>query len=110
MAQVHQLHIQHFRGIKDFTHIFGDARLVVLIGRGDSGKSTILEAVSMVLSPVWNLTISDTDFYNVDTSSPIVIEATLKDVPNELLTEGKYGLYKRIHWCPVKIRTDYYKV
>lgn len=96
MAQIHQLKIKNFRGVKDFTQTFGDTNLIVLIGRGDSGKSTILEAISMVLSPAWNLKIYDTDFHNIDPSQSIEIEVSLKNVPDELLTDGKYGLYKRL--------------
>ena len=68
-------------------------KFIVLIGRGDSGKSTILSAIYAVLSPSWNMTFSDLDFYNQDTTNPIEIEATLKELPNGLLTESKYGLY-----------------
>jgi len=37
----------------------------------------------------------DTDFYNRNTDNPIEIEATLIDLPTELLTEDKYGLHIR---------------
>ncbi|MGP1582065.1 MAG: ATP-dependent nuclease [Porphyromonas endodontalis] len=96
MARIHQLKIRHFRGIKQFEQCFSDTNLIVLIGRGDSGKSTILKAISLVLSPAWNNTFADTDFYNLDTTLPIEIEVSLRCVPNKLLTDAKYGLYKRL--------------
>jgi len=37
----------------------------------------------------------DTDFYKCDIEYPIEIEATLVEVPDELLREDKYGLYIR---------------
>ena len=96
MARIHQLKINHFRGIEQFEQCFGDTNLIVLIGRGDSGKSTILKAISLVLSPAWNNTFADTDFYNLDTTKPIEIEVALRCVPDKLLSDGKYGLYKRL--------------
>lgn len=96
MARIHQLKINHFRGIEHFEQCFGDTNLIVLIGRGDSGKSTILKAISLVLSPAWNNTFADTDFYNLDTTKPIEIEVSLRCVPDKLLSDAKYGLYKRL--------------
>jgi predicted ATPase len=65
---------------------------VVIIGRGDSGKTTILKAIAAVLSPNWNLSFSDWDFYQCNTEDPIVIEAVVKDLPEEFKKENKYGL------------------
>lgn len=96
MARIHQLKIRHFRGIEQFEQCFGDTNLIVLIGRGDSGKSTILKAISLVLSPAWNNTFADTDFYNLDTTKRIEIEVSLRCVPDKLLSDAKYGLYKRL--------------
>ena len=96
MAKIHQLKIRHFRGVEQFEQCFGDTNLIVLIGRGDSGKSTILKAISLVLSPAWNNTFADTDFYNLDTTKPIEIEVSLRCVPDKLLSDAKYGLYKRL--------------
>lgn len=96
MARIHQLKIRHFRGIEQFEQCFGDTNLIVIIGRGDSGKSTILKAISLVLSPAWNTTFADTDFYNLDTTVPIEIEVSLRCVPDKLLSDVKYGLYKRL--------------
>lgn len=93
MSHITRLSIKNYRGIKELTHDFGNEKFIVLIGRGDSGKSTILSAIYAVLSPSWNMTFSDLDFYNQDTTNPIEIEATLKELPNGLLTESKYGLY-----------------
>lgn len=96
MARIHQLKINHFRGIEHFEQCFDNTNLIVLIGRGDSGKSTILKAISLVLSPAWNNTFADTDFYNLDTTKPIEIEVSLRCVPDKLLSDAKYGLYKRL--------------
>ena len=93
MSKIFSLKISHYRGIECFEQTFGDKNCIVLIGRGDSGKSTILKAIASILSPVWNTTFSDLDFTNRDTSTPIVMEAVVFDVPEELLKIEKYGQY-----------------
>lgn len=95
MTRIHELKIKNFRGIRDFSHTFGVANFICLIGRGDSGKSTILDAISYVLSSSWNLAFFDSDFYECNTDTPIEIEATLIDLPENLILESKYGLHIR---------------
>ncbi|MFA5746790.1 MAG: AAA family ATPase, partial [Candidatus Paceibacterota bacterium] len=95
MAKIHNLKIKNFRGIKELDYTFGSASFVCLVGRGDSGKSTILSAIEQALYPNWNISISDNDFFNCDTSVPIEIEVTLKDVGDKLISDNKYGLYIR---------------
>lgn len=94
MSKIHSLMIRNFRGIENFSQVF-HADFVCLIGRGDSGKSTILEAISCVLSANWNLSFFDNDFYNCKTNTNIEIEVTIKDIPEDLLREDKYGLFIR---------------
>lgn len=93
MSHINKLTINNYRGVKHLCQDFGEEKFIILIGRGDSGKSTILSAIHAVLSPSWNMTFSDLDFYNQNTSSPIEIEAELSDIPHELLVEKKFGLY-----------------
>ena len=95
MAKIHTLKISNYRGIQKFEQVFGMTDFVCLIGRGDSGKTTILEAISAVLSPSWNLTFYDTDFYNGDILKTIEIEVSLYDLPKSLIQETKYGLFIR---------------
>ena len=57
MARIHSLHIENFRGIKTFDQVFQMKPFICLIGRGDSGKTTILKAISCVLCPNWNISI-----------------------------------------------------
>lgn len=93
MSKIYSLSIENYRSIKKCCTTFNDNNLIVIIGRGDSGKSTILKAISCVLSPQWNLSFTDYDFYNCDTSKEICIEVILRDIPNVLLKDSKYGLY-----------------
>lgn len=95
MAKIHTLKISNFKGLKSFEQVFGITDFVCLIGRGDSGKTTILEAISAVLSPSWNLSFYDTDFFNGDITNPIEIEVSLYDLPATLIQESKFGLFIR---------------
>ena len=95
MARIHNLKIRNFRGIKSFDNTFNNSNLICLVGRGDSGKTTILNAISNVLSPRWNLTFFDSDFYNCDINTTIEIEVTLIDLPENIILESKYGLHIR---------------
>jgi len=94
MAKIFELSIHNYRGIKEFTYKFNDD-FNCLLGRGDSGKTTIIEAISLVLSPNWNISFYDSDFFNGQTDNPIEIEVSLLDLPEKLINEEKYGLYIR---------------
>lgn len=96
MSRVHSISITNFRGIKEFRGEF-NTDFVCLIGRGDSGKSTILEAIAVTLSGNWNVNFFDNDFHNCDTNNPIVIEVTLIDVPSELIAETKFGMHLKAY-------------
>lgn len=93
MSHITNLYIKHYRGINELIHDFGTEKFIVLIGRGDTGKSTILSAINAALSPSWNMSFSDLDFYNQETEHPIEIELTIKELPKEFLKESKYGLF-----------------
>lgn len=96
MAKIFSLKIFNFRGIKNFDYVFNiKSDFVCLIGRCNSGKSTLLEAISYVLSPKWNLSFNDSDFYDCNIENNIEIEVTLYDMPLQLIREDKYGLYIR---------------
>ncbi len=95
MAKICQLDVKNFRAIKNFSSSFYKKDFVCFLGRGDSGKTTILDSISSVLSSSWNLSFCDSDFYNCDTETPIEIEASLIDLPESIINENKYGLYIR---------------
>jgi len=96
MSKIYSLSIKHYRGIENFQQIFGTTNCVLLIGRGDSGKTTLLNAISSVLSSSWNMPFNDYDFTNMDTSIPIQIEVILTDVPEDLLDINRYGEYYQL--------------
>lgn len=96
MAHLHYLHIENFRGIENFSNTFGPENYCVLIGRGDSGKSTILKAISYLLNPSWNLKITDFDFHNMDVQKNILIEGVFTDIPDEIGSFEKFGQYVQV--------------
>jgi putative ATP-dependent endonuclease of the OLD family len=89
-----RLEIKNFRGIKNLDWTI-NGNFICLVGSGDTGKSTILDAIEVTLSPRWNLQLDDTDFHQAETIHPIMIDVTLVDPPKELLTEMTFGLHKR---------------
>lgn len=94
--KITNLEIQNFRGIKESNISFPcDTRLICLIGGGDSTKSTLLKAIEWVLWPTWNLIACDNDFYNSNTTNPIILRGTFTELPEALLSEDKFGLYLR---------------
>lgn len=93
MSRVVKIQIRNFRKFKHFDAVFGSRNVVCFIGRGDSGKSTILDAISYCLAPSWNLPVSDYDFHSCDVSEPIEITSIVTDFPDELKVIDKYGLY-----------------
>lgn len=95
MPKIHSLSISNFKGINEFEQTFEQRNFICVIGRGDSGKTTILEAINLVLSSNWNVSFSDNDFHNQNIDKPIEITATLYDLPESILKESKFGLHLR---------------
>ncbi len=92
--KIRHLLIKNFRGIKELNwQIKTD--FVCLVGPCDSSKTTILDAIESVLSPAWNLHFEDTDFYCLKVEDDIYIEVTVDDLPAELLSDHRFGLFLR---------------
>jgi energy-coupling factor transporter ATP-binding protein EcfA2 len=83
--------MRNFRGIRELDWPVPDRNVLCLIGRGDSTKSTILEALRRVLHPHWNLSFDDADFHLCDPANPITIEVVLGDLPDAFRDLEKYG-------------------
>ena len=93
MARIFDLNIKNYRRFENFSYCFHGKNVICLAGRGDSGKSTILDAIAAVLSPAWNLSFYDNDFHDLNTEIPIEITATLIDIPDSWKVEDKFGLF-----------------
>lgn len=92
---IRRLSIVNFRGIKKLDWMLpAGQRLITLIGPGDCGKSTILEAIHLLLGDRWSVSFSDVDFHGVDTAMPIQINSVITDVPDSLLKDNTFGLWQ----------------
>lgn len=94
MAQIRQIHIKNFRTIREL--IWNpQPGLNCLIGPGDSGKSTIIDAIDISLGARRSFAFSDADFFRLDTSNPIEIFVTLGDLEDQLKNIELYGHFLR---------------
>jgi hypothetical protein len=91
--QIRHIRIQNFRGIASLDWTPGSA-FCCLIGAGDAGKSTLLDAAEAVLSSRW-FAFAEHDFLDCDSSRPIVIEATIGELSKALKSDERLGLYIR---------------
>ncbi len=89
--RLRRLEIENFRGVKslDWRHI---GETAALVGPGDSGKSTILDAIERALSPKWNVPFDDTDFWELRTDAPIRVRATITELADTFYRDSKFGL------------------
>ena len=67
--KVRHLSIKNFRGIKELSWHPGPG-INCLIGPGDSGKSTILDAIDLLLTARRTATFSDVDFHDLIVAEP----------------------------------------
>lgn len=94
MARVRRLEIQHFRGIAALDW-YPSSGVNCLIGSGDSGKTTVLDAIDLCIGARRSAQFSDADFHSLDTSRPICIRVTLGDLPDALRSMETYGPFLR---------------
>lgn len=94
MSVIRHLQIQNFRSIKNLSWN-PNPGLNCLIGPGDSGKSTILDAIDLALGARRAYSFNDADFYQLDTKSPLVITITIGALHDELKNIERYGSFLR---------------
>ncbi|MDQ8145431.1 MAG: AAA family ATPase [Gemmatimonadota bacterium] len=94
MTRIRRLEIENFRGIRslDWTPEPG---LNCLLGPGDIGKSTVLDAIDLCLGARRAIGFTDADFFDLDVSRPIRIAATIGELPAELHDIDAFGQYVR---------------
>ena len=73
---IYHLTIDRFRGIKSLSWHPGK-RVNVILGGGDVGKTTILDAIGLLLHPTNATTVTDTDYFARDDKAGFVIEAVI---------------------------------
>lgn len=93
--KIRKIKIKNFRGVKELDWDLPKADIFCLIGKGDSSKSTILEAIRYSFHPQWNLTFNDSDFHQCKVADSIVIEVTIGELTEEFCSLDKYGHHLR---------------
>lgn len=94
MTRVRRLEIRNFRSIQTLNWTPSNG-VNCLIGPGDSGKSTILDAIDLCLGARRYATFGDTDFFGLDVTQTIVIAVTLGALPDALKNIDSYGDFLR---------------
>ncbi len=94
MVRIRKVEISHFRSIKSLSWTPVDG-INCLVDPGDSGKSTILDAIDLCLSARRSVGFADTDFFQLDVKHPIVISLTIGELPDALLNLETYGEFLR---------------
>jgi putative ATP-dependent endonuclease of OLD family len=94
LSQVRHIHIKNFRAIKELEWL-PKPGLNCLIGPGDSGKSTILDAIDLALGARRSYPFTDADFFELNTDSPIEIWVTLGALNDQLKNIDVYGMFLR---------------
>ncbi|MCU7555885.1 AAA family ATPase [Alteromonas sp. ASW11-19] len=94
MSIIRHIAIRNFRGIQslDWYPIEG---INCVIGPGDSGKSSVLDAIDLCLGARRNISFTDADFHNSNVDNPIEIYVTLGRLSDELLSIERYGSFLR---------------
>ncbi|WP_442682181.1 ATP-dependent nuclease [Stenotrophomonas sp. JC08] len=74
--------------------------LNAILGSGDFGKSTVLDAIALAMSSTRREVFYDTDFFRLDPAAGFEIFVTLGELPDELKDVDRYGDYLR-GWNPL---------
>ncbi|WP_368888367.1 ATP-dependent endonuclease [Morganella morganii] len=94
MSVIRAIRIQNFRAIKEFNW-YPKPGLNCIIGPGDSGKSTVLDAIDLALGARRSYNFTDADFHGLNIQEPIMITVTIGCLDDELMNIEKYGFFLR---------------
>jgi hypothetical protein len=94
MAQIRHIGISNFRCIEKLDW-FPAAGINCLIGPGDTGKSSILDAIDYCLGARRTVQFTDADFHGLDVTVPIMIAITIGDLSDALKSMDTYGSFVR---------------
>lgn len=94
MARVRAVEIHNFRGVKELAW-YPAAGINCLIGPGDSGKSSILDAIDLCLGARRSAQFTDADFHLLNVEAPMTIAVTLGELDDDLKNLDTYGIYLR---------------
>ncbi|WP_188568509.1 ATP-dependent nuclease [Undibacterium terreum] len=94
MARVRKVEIRNFRSIRVLDW-FPSGGINCLVGPGDSGKSSILDAIDLCIGARRSISVDDTDFFGLDVTQPISITLTIGELPDALKNINTYGDFLR---------------
>jgi putative ATP-dependent endonuclease of OLD family len=94
VARIRHIDIRNFRCLKRFAWRPRPG-INCIIGPGDSGKSTVLDAIDLCLGARRYVAFSDADFYRLQVTEPISISITIGDLDDNLKSMETYGHYVR---------------
>ncbi len=83
-----RLSIERFRGIESLIWL-PDPHVNVILGGGDAGKTTILDAIGLLLNPTNSTVISDADYWKRAPEAEFIIEAVLRLPPATEINEQR---------------------
>ncbi|MEA5362800.1 ATP-binding protein [Amycolatopsis sp., V23-08] len=87
---IRRLDVRNFRGIRELTWRPA-VGVNCLIGPGNSTKTTVLDAIALVLSPRFNVALTDADFHACDIGETLEVAAYLTNLPGDMLTLDRFG-------------------
>lgn len=93
-AVIRRIEIRYFRGIQHLDWC-PSSGLNCIVGPGDSGKSTILDAIDLCLGARRTVQFADSDFYALNTSKPLTITIVLGALTDSLRSIETYGHFLR---------------
>jgi hypothetical protein len=94
VARVRFIDIRNFRCLKALTWAPSPG-INCLIGPGDSGKSSVLDALDYCLGARRHLSFTDADFHRLDVNEPIMITVTIGDLDDAMKSMETYGNHLR---------------
>lgn len=94
MPVVRKIDIRNFRGVKNLSWKPSPG-FNCLIGPGDSGKTSILDAIDLCLGARRIVTFTDADFHNIDVSQSLSITVVLGGLEDSLKSIDAYGDFLR---------------
>lgn len=89
---IRKLTIERYRSLERFEWRPA-AGVNLLVGGGDVGKSTILEAIALLFNPTNTTLLSDADYFNRDTSQGFAIEAVISLPDGTDINHQKHPAY-----------------
>jgi len=85
-AVIHQIKIERFRGIENL--LWNPAPgMNIILGGGDVGKTTVLEAIALLLNPTNSLVLSEAGYWQRKTEDGFVIQVVISLPPSTEISQ-----------------------